>query len=851
MAAVAGSERVEIFAPLSGYILPLEMVPDPVFAQKLVGDGVSIDPTSNILTAPVGGEIIQLHAAAHALTIKTTGGAEILVHIGLDTVKLGGKGFEALVRKGDTVTVGQPLIKFNADFVATNARSLLTQILVANMETVQNIRRETGAVEEGTDVIFSFEPVKASAATVAAASAASQRVVSEAIVIVNPSGLHARPASVLAGLARQFKCELHIHKGDKSANARSVSALMALEVARDDKVVLVATGEDAEKAVEHIAPRLAEGLGENLEAAAAEQNQEFVKAEITRAGQMAGIGASRGVAIGKVLKLRSEKYDIPEAGRGHKYEQSEFTNAVKRATLQLSSLQDKLKRSGNPERAAIFAAHAELLDDPELMELVERGIMTGKSAAFAWHAAFTTHADRLQSLNNQLLAARANDLKDLGYRVLRILLSIEEKNYSLADKQVIIAEDLTPSNIVNIDKDLVVACCTVSGGATSHVAILARSMGLPAIVGLDPAALELEDGILVVVDGNRGILTIEPDDNEVKIVENTMQQDEKTRDEEKSHAAETAVTSDGIEIRVVANLGDVGSADQAVELGAEGVGLLRSEFLFMNRAVAPSEDEQYMAYLAVAAKMGKERPVIIRTLDVGGDKPLAYLPIPQEENPFLGERGIRVCLNRPEIFITQLRAILRVAQEYDVRVMFPMIADIEEWRQARKILHETAASMKLPMIKTGIMIEVPSAAMLADNFATETDFFSIGTNDLSQYVLAMDRGHPKMAGKIDAMHPSILRMMSIVAEAGRKHKIEVGVCGGLASDIEGIAALIGLGITKLSVDVPVIATVKAVIRRLSAAKCAGLVRDAIRMSDARTVRQAFKKLMESGRGDQK
>ncbi len=604
----ASADRIEIFAPLSGYLLPLEMVPDPVFAQKLVGDGISLDPTSNVLKAPVAGEIIQLHAAAHALTIRTASGAEILMHIGLDTVKLGGKGFEALVAKGANVSVGQPLIKFNADFVATNARSLLTQVLVSNPEAVKDLKRESGVVEEGSDVIFSFVPATASAEAAAAASAATQRVVSETIVIVNPAGIHARPASVLAGMARQFSCELQLQKGDRAVNARSVSALMALEVARDDKVVLVATGEDAGKAVEYIAPRLAEGLGENLSAAAAEQKEEYVRAETTKAGQMAGIGASRGVAIGKVLRLRSEKYNIPEAGRGYKYEQAEFSNAVKRATLQLSSLQDKLKRSGNPERAAIFAAHTELLDDPELMELVERGIMTGKSAAFAWHAAFTTHAARLQSLNNQLLAARANDLKDLGYRVLRILLAIKEKSYDLADRQVIIAEDLTPSTIVNIDRELVVACCTIAGGATSHVAILARSMGLPAIVGLDPAALELEDGTLVVVDGNRGILTVEPDDNEIRIVEDTMQQEEITRAEEKTHASETAVTADGNEIRVVANLGDISSAGQAVELGAEGVGLLRSEFLFMNRAVAPSEDEQYTAYLAVAEKNGKRAP---------------------------------------------------------------------------------------------------------------------------------------------------------------------------------------------------------------------------------------------------
>jgi len=374
-------------------------------------------------------------------------------------------------------------------------------------------------------------------------------------------------------------------------------------------------------------------------------------------------------------------------------------------------------------------------------------------------------------------------------------------------------------------------------------------MGLPAIVGLDPAALDLDDGLMVIVDANKGLLSVKPDAAEIEAVKATMIAEEKTRAEEKRHADKSAVTSDGVKVTVVANVGETTSASLAVELGAEGVGLLRSEFLFMNRSVAPTEDEQYNVYSEIAAKMGKDRPVIIRTLDVGGDKPLSYLPIPKEDNPFLGERGIRVCLNRPEILITQLRAILRVSQKFDVRVMFPMIADISEWHQAHKILEQTAEMIGIPPIKAGIMVEVPSAALLAETFAAEVGFFSIGTNDLTQYTLAMDRGHPKLAAQIDAMHPSVLRMMSMVAEAGHKHQIEVGVCGGLASDLEGIAALIGLGISKLSVDVPVIPAVKATVRRLSAKRCSKLVGEAMMMSDAASVREAFKKLLEECRGE--
>ncbi len=845
MAKASIPDLVNVIAPLSGVLIPLEMVPDPVFAQKMVGDGVSIDPLSNVLKAPVAGEVIQLHSAGHALTIKTCDGVEILIHIGLDTVKLGGKGFEALVKKGESVSIGQALIKFDADFIATNARSLLTQVLIANMDSVQNISFGTGNIEVGESIVFSYVPLGAGKEKNDEKSFKS--LVSDAVVIVNPSGIHARPASILAGLARQFNCQLQIKKGDKSANARSVSAIMALEVEKDEKVVLVATGIDAKEAIEYILPRLKEGLGEDLSAAAQEQRN-FEKGIVTREGQLSGIGASRGLAIGKVLKLKNQEYDIPEKGNGAKKEQEDFRNASQTAILQLSSLCDKLKKSGNPERAAIFSAHMELIDDPELIELVDRGIVAGKSAAFAWNKAFTTHATRLESLNNQLLAARANDLKDLGYRVLRILLSIEEQSLNITDKQVIIAEDLTPSNIVSLDKELVVACCTISGGATSHVAILARSMGLPAIVGLDPAALEIENGTLVVVDGNKGLLTIKPDEDEVASFENAIKIEEKIREEERSHASEIAKTLDGIQVKVVANLGDIGSAQQAIKLGAEGIGLLRSEFLFMNRAVAPDEEEQYEAYLQVAKQMGKDAPIIIRTLDVGGDKPLAYLPIPREDNPFLGERGIRVCLNRPEIFITQLRAILRVAKDYDVRVMFPMIADIDEWRQSRKILQQTAESMGVPLIKAGMMIEVPSAALLADCFAAETDFFSIGTNDLSQYVLAMDRGHPKMAGKIDALHPSILRLIDMVAKAANEQGIEISVCGGLASDIEGIVALIGLGVYKLSVDIPVIATVKALVRKLSQKACENIVREAMKRSDADSVRASIKKFLDAERG---
>jgi phosphocarrier protein FPr/phosphocarrier protein len=361
-------------------------------------------------------------------------------------------------------------------------------------------------------------------------------------------------------------------------------------------------------------------------------------------------------------------------------------------------------------------------------------------------------------------------------------------------------------------------------------------MGIPAVCGVDEAALSLPDGARVVIDGTHGLLRVNPDDRDVSLARERIARLAAQREADLASAFAQARTRDGHRVEVVANIRNVEDAREAVAAGAEGVGLLRSEFLFLgDRAEAPSEDEQAAAYAAVAETLGKERRLVVRTLDVGGDKPLSYLPLPREANPFLGIRGIRFSLEHPDLFRTQLRAILRAAPFGNVHVMFPMIATLDELRAAKRHLAEEQRAVP-HAVKVGIMVEVPSAAIAAEVLAREVDFVSIGTNDLTQYTLAMDRAHPQLARQADALHPAVLRMIAMTVEGAHEHGKWVGVCGGLASDPLAVPLLTGLGVDELSVGVPAIAPVKAALGRWTLDACMDLATGALRLRTIGEVR---------------
>jgi phosphoenolpyruvate-protein phosphotransferase len=826
------SNQLILLAPVSGVIYPLERVPDPVFSQKLAGDGISIDPTDNILRAPCPGEILQRHAAGHAVTLKTAEGLEVLMHVGIDTVALKGQGFTPKVKVGDKVETRAPLIEFDLDYVATNAKSLLTEVIISNGERVSGTVYGSGTATVGKTPVLTLT-LNGAAATAKAEE--GPMVTSEAIILPNPNGLHARPAAVLSSTAKTFKSDIRLQLGDRSANARSVTSLMALETALGDKVMLVAKGPDAREAVDRLTPMIAEGLGDEgcvPVSAPATMTEGPISAPAPRPKDvdpnlLTGAAASSGLAVGEVFQVRHVEIEVKEEGREPDYERRLLEDAINKAAGQLEALRAQLHGHKEQAKAAIFAAHSELLEDPDLIDIATSAIAKGKSAAFAWKNAVNMHAERLAALRNQLLAQRANDLRDVGERVLEFLTGIKRKAPSYPANAVLIAEDLTPSDTASMERGKVMGFATVRGGATSHVAILARSLGIPALAGIEARALELPNGMPVILDGSKGTLRLNPSPEEMQQLREAQIRHEEQRKEDLAHALEPATTTDGHHVEVAANIGGLKDADQIAELGGDGVGLLRSEFLFMERSSAPSEEEQFEQYKAIALAVGADRPVIIRTLDVGGDKPLAYLPIPKEDNPFLGERGIRVGLDRPEILRTQLRALLRASRFGKVRIMFPMIATVAELRDAKAILAEEASSLGIPSIPCGIMVEIPAAAIMAEVFAQEADFFSIGTNDLTQYTLAMDRGHPKLAPKVDALNPGLLRLIALTVDGARKQNRLTGVCGGIAGDAQAVPILVGLGVDELSVSLSSIPTIKAQVRRLSYADCRELAQRAL------------------------
>ena len=832
---------LEIRAPLDGVILPLEQVPDPVFSQKMVGDGLAIDPLSQVLTAPCPGTVTQLHHAGHAVTLTTPEGIEILMHIGLDTVALKGQGFEPRVTLGQEVALGDALIAFDADFLATSAKSLLTLLIVTNGELVASMLVASGRVYTGQEACLTLTLAEVGAAT----EIRGKRVASAAIVIPNPTGLHARPAAVLASLAKRFKSRILLQRGDDEANAKSVTSIMGIEIALGDKVVVIAEGPDAQEAIDTIAPELAAGLGDEGSRPApapATTEPDPAQAPAPRPHSddpnlLLGVAASPGLGVGRIHQLRREEIAVPETGdEDPRKERRKLDDALDRAKNELEALQTELKAAADAKKAAIFAAHQELLEDPGLLDIAESALAKGKSAAYAWQRAYTTQAERLAKLKNLVMAGRAVDLRDVGRRVLGILTGqpVEEPRVPLGS--ILIAEDLAPSDTAKLNPKEVLGFATVGGGATSHVAILARALDIPAVAGIDPRALELPDGSDVILDGGRGQLRINPSPDEVSRITQAQVHLATRKAADLAAAREPAITTDGHRVEVVANIGGLADARKGMTLGAEGVGLLRSEFLYLERATAPTEDEQTTIYAEIAATLNGQ-PLIIRTLDVGGDKPLAYLPMPREENPMLGIRGVRIGLDRPEILRTQVRAILRAGKGHCIRMMFPMIATLDEIRSVKGLVEEERA--KLPdtdPVALGIMVEVPATAVLARQFAREVDFFSIGTNDLTQYTLAMDRGHPKLGSKADAMNPAILHLIAQTVAGAAAEGKWVGICGGMASDPQAVPILVGLGVKELSCSVPAIPMVKAAVRGRSFADCQALAQQALAQGTAAEVR---------------
>ena len=566
-----------------------------------------------------------------------------------------------------------------------------------------------------------------------------------------------------------------------------------------------------------------------------------------------GIPASRGIALGPAFQflrphLVVTRYNVQDSMA----EWARFESALYVARQQLAAVQASVAGSHGAEEAAIFEAQAMMLDDPDLIEAVRLAIrQEGINAEAALHDAAESYAQALAALDDEYLQARAADVRDVANRVLRVLLNVAESpTAGLKAPSIILAADLAPSDTVMLDKSLVLGFCTAAGGATSHTAILARGLGLPAVVGAGTDILALPDSAPLILDGEAGWLVVEPDAATTAAYQAKQAGADAAEAVARASAHEPAITRDGRRVEVVANIGNVAGAHAALAAGAEGVGLLRTEFLFLERTSLPSEEEQYRAYKAIGDAFGG-LPVVLRTLDVGGDKELPYLNTPSEQNPFLGVRAIRLCLSRPELFKPQLRAALRAGAGNGLKLMFPMVATVGEVRQARAVLAECRAELQaqgLPVaerMEVGIMIEIPAAAVVADQLAKVVDFFSIGTNDLSQYTMAADRTNAGVASLADAFQPAVLRLIRQVIDAAHAAGKWVGLCGELAGEPLAIPILLGLGLDEFSMNAPAIPTAKQVIRTLRVDEARAIAATVLELESAEEVRDMVRARMAS------
>ena len=566
-----------------------------------------------------------------------------------------------------------------------------------------------------------------------------------------------------------------------------------------------------------------------------------------------GIPASDGIAIGTVFCYIPTKLEIPVCAAGTVDEEmARFDMARDHARGELQNLFNAIEKRAGKEEASIFEAHQEMLSDPALEGKIREFVEIGQTAEQALVIATEELANLLASMDDELFAARALDVKDVGRRVLRIMLGFSDTALSaVTEPSIIIAEDLTPSDTASLDPKLTLGFITAQGGLTSHSAILARTLGLPAIVGMGDGLLDkVSSGTFIVMDGRTGEMILEPGDETVARYKKIKAQRDSQLEILKGAAEKDALTANGRRVEVAANVGEALSARDAMENGAEGIGLLRTEFLYLEDTQPPSEEKQYRIYREIFDVMGT-RPVIVRTLDIGGDKPPSYMPFPEEMNPFLGWRAIRISLDEPELFKTQLRAILRAAVGHQARIMFPMVSDLDELRRAREIVETVKRDLLLDSVEfaadvpVGIMVETPAAAVLVDVLAEASDFFSLGTNDLTQYTMAVDRGNAKVSGLFQPLHPAVLRLIRQTIDAGHAKGKWVGMCGELAGMTKAIPILLGFGLDEFSMNPRAIPEAKNLIAKLTDDKVREIAGHAMSFGTAAEIENYMKGVLAS------
>jgi phosphotransferase system enzyme I (PtsI) len=552
---------------------------------------------------------------------------------------------------------------------------------------------------------------------------------------------------------------------------------------------------------------------------------------------ISGIAASAGIAIAKAFVLQNPELTIEKKTVTDTANEIErFQAAIDVSKEELSVIKEKANKELGEDKAAIFAAHLLVLSDPELVDAVKQKIETEKvNAEMAMDDISSMFINMFEQMDNEYMKERAADIRDVSKRVLAHLLDVKFTTpASIAEEVIILAEDLTPSDTAQLNRQFVKGFATDIGGRTSHSAIMSRSMEIPAVVGTKTITEKVKNDVMVIIDGLDGKVIIDPTEDEISAYQQKQQKYQQQKEEWAKLVNENTFSADNVQVELAANIGTPADVKGVLENGAEGVGLYRTEFLYMGRDQLPTEEEQFNAYKEVLEKM-EGKPVVIRTLDIGGDKELPYLNLPKELNPFLGFRAIRLCLEEQDIFRTQLRALLRASTYGNLKIMFPMIATLGEFRDAKSILLEEKEKLVnegiqvSDKIEVGIMVEIPSTAVMADTFAKEVDFFSIGTNDLIQYTMAADRMNEQVSYLYQPYNPAILRLVKMVIDAAHKEGKWTGMCGEMAGDPIAIPILLGLGLDEFSMSATSVLPARSQILGLSQEKVRAHIDEILQM----------------------
>ncbi len=667
--------------------------------------------------------------------------------------------------------------------------------------------------------------------------------------VVDTAGMHARPASLISEQAAKFSAtDIRIRNDQKTANAKSMASIIAMGAQLGDELIVSAEGNEAEQAVQILSEMINKGLDAEEETNAS-YNPLTVLSELPDVKcrmTLNGSAASPGITMAPAFRLQAGKMKFEKDAKNPKEESNRFSSALAKAAQQLDELKANLQ-SKAPNEAAILHAQKQLLQDELVLTDCEKSIINGKTAAWSFHQAIETQVESIKKVDNERLKARIADLIDVRDRVLALLVSaVSAVDYPQTDF-VLMAKDLTPSQTAGLQGLKVRGICTELGGPNSHMAILARALGIPAVVGLGDGVLDnVEDGETIIIDPQASSIYIDPSEETQKNGQKWIEQWEQIRKAEGAQKHKAAETLDGRHIDVVCNIAKPEDAKLVLENGGEGVGLLRTEFLFESSVVEPSVEEQCNALKTIIEKLG-ERQLVVRTADIGGDKPVSWLHIPHEDNPFLGMRGVRLSFKYEEMFRRQLEAIYKAAlwqketaDSTGLHIMFPMIGRMSEWTKARNIAESIRSKLNAPQLPLGIMVEVPSTVMIAEHLAKEVDFFSIGSNDLTQYVLAIDRLHPDLCCEADSYHPALVKMIEMTIKAAQANGKWVGVCGNAAANPNLATLLVGLGVNELSVSPANVAAVKNIIRAVNYSKLQEKAKKAMQLGSSEAVMELYR-----------